>query len=216
MAALRSSLVVCDEAIAARDPPTVVMPGEAEQSTDIAAMTRLMVRGDEAAYRAFYELYFNRLLRYLLVLTGGREDTAREALQLTLLRIVRYIKTFDAEAAFWNWLAALARSAVVDEARKQSRYRALLDRFIHHTPPPVTASNQDTDTQLLAALERRLAGLPPDERQLIERKYFDREPVKAIANRLQSTEKAIDSRLGRIRWKLKELILTDLNDQTNR
>ncbi|MHB8523087.1 MAG: RNA polymerase sigma factor [Limisphaerales bacterium] len=189
-----------------------------ESAPDIAALTRRMVRGDEAAYRDFYGLFFNRLLRYLLVLTNGREDTAREALQLTLLRVVRHIKTFDAEPAFWNWLVVLARSAVVDEARKGNRYRALLDRFIGQASAPATVSDPDpdADARLLVSLESRLAGLPPDERDLIDRKYFNREPVKAIADELQSTEKAIDSRLVRIRRKLKELILTDLKDQTNR
>ena len=53
---------------------------------DVAALTRALARGDEAAFREFYGAYFDRLLRYLLVVTGGDETAAREALQLTLVR----------------------------------------------------------------------------------------------------------------------------------
>ncbi len=53
-----------------------------------------MVRGDETAYRIFYDAYFDRLLRYLLVVTGGNEEVAREALQLALVRVVRHVKCF--------------------------------------------------------------------------------------------------------------------------
>jgi hypothetical protein len=67
------------------------MSAEAQPSVDIAALTARMAQSNEAAYRMFYELYFQRLLRYLLVVSGGREEAAREALQLTLLRVVRHV-----------------------------------------------------------------------------------------------------------------------------
>src|SRR5438445_3591174 len=108
----------------------LTMSAEAQPSIDIAALTAGMARGDEDAYRMFHELYFHRLLRYLLVVTGGREEAAREALQLALLRVVRHIRKFDAEATFWSWLTVLARSAVVDEERKRHRYLAFRDRSL--------------------------------------------------------------------------------------
>ena len=105
------------------------------RSLDIAALTRAMARGDESAYRTFYEAYFHRLFRYLLVVTAGDEDAAREALQATLVRVVRHIKPFREEGVFWSWLTVLARSALSDQTRKRRRYLAFLDRFTR-TPVP--------------------------------------------------------------------------------
>jgi len=34
---------------------------------------------------------------------------------------------FDSEAVFWNWLTVLARSAVVDEARKRNQQTSLIE-----------------------------------------------------------------------------------------
>src|ERR1035441_10881638 len=92
-----------------------------------------MADGDELAYRAFYDAYFNRLSRYLLVVAAGDEDAVREAMQSALVRVVRHIKVFPTDAVLWSWLTVLARSALSDQNRKRRRYLAFLDRFTWHT-----------------------------------------------------------------------------------
>lgn len=183
-------------------------------SRSVAAMTRGMVAGNEDAYRNFYEAYFPRLLRYLLVITKGDEDAARETLQVTLERVVRHIKVFADEAQFWNWLTVLARTAFADRHRKRRRYFAFLDRFKNHTEAIAShLENGAADAQLLAELENLVACLPAEERALVERKYFGGESVRNIADTSQATEKAVESRLSRVRRKLKDLLLERLNHE---
>ena len=184
---------------------------------DVEVLTREMVKGDEAAYRIFYAAYVHRLSRYLLVVTGGDEDAMRESLQAALVRLVRHIKVFPDETRFWNWLTVLARTALADQRRKRSRYLAFLDRFAEHAQAEAAVPNDsDADAQLLALLEQSLQSLPPDERELVERKYFSNQPVREIAGVLHTSEKAVESRLTRVRRKLKDALLTALkHDQTN-
>jgi len=170
-----------------------------------------MVAGDEAAYRTFYDAYVDRLSRYLLVVAAGNEDAMREALQATLVRVVRHIKVFPGEAEFWSWLTVLARSALTDQTRKRRRYLAFLDRFTQHARVQREAANDSqADAKLLALLDRSVAALPSDERELVERKYFAHRSVREIAGEVQTTEKAIESRLSRIRSKLKDAMLAAL------
>lgn len=184
------------------------------QSPDIAALTRAMAGGDEAAYRQFYDGYFDRLLRYLLVVTGGNEETAREALQLALVRVVRHVKAFETEEKFWSWLTVLARSALADESRKRRRYFAFLERFTRHQETgPSAMDNGEADEQLRALLESKLTALPEDERQLVEQKYILRQSVREIADGQQTTEKAVESRLSRVRRKLKDAVLAELKNE---
>ena len=190
------------------------MPADAPPPVDVAALTGRMAKGDEDAYRMFHELYFRRLLRYLIVVTGGREEPAREALQVALLRVVRHIRRFDAEPVFWSWLTVLARSAVVDEQRKRHRYLAFLDRFFRREQIETVATTVEAEGRLQELLTANLDTLPWNERDLIQRKYFARESVKQIAADLSATEKAIESQLVRIRRKLKADILTQLNHET--
>lgn len=173
-----------------------------------------MVQGDESAYRTFYHAYFDRLMRYLLVVAGGDEDAAREALQAALVRVVRHIKVFSDEAVFWRWLTVLARTAFTDETRKRRRYLAFLDRFTRHTDSQTSVeSNSEADEHLRALLQRCLASLLDDERNLLERKYLANRSVREIAGELQTSEKAIESRLARIRQKLRSSLLAGLKHE---
>ena len=81
--------------------PTTAVPAPAESPT--AVLTRALRAGDEAAWRDFHAAYAPRLLRYLLVVCRGCEDTAREALQRTFLRAVKHIRVFATEAELWSW-----------------------------------------------------------------------------------------------------------------
>jgi len=165
------------------------------------------------AYRNFHDAYFGRLSRYLLVVTAGNEDAMRDALQETFRRVVKHIRVFPDEAIFWSWLTVLARSALADEGRRRRRYLAFLDRFTRHASVEAAAPVDDREARLGEALERNLADLPADERALLEQKYFERQSVRAIADHLQTSEKAVESRLGRIRQKLKAALLAELKHE---
>jgi len=183
----------------------------------MVVMTRAMAAGDETAYRIFYDAYFDRLLRYLLVVTGGNEDAAREALQLALVRVVRHAKAFETEEKFWSWLTVLARSALADESRKRRRHFAFLERFMRQQETgPAAMDNGEADGRLTALLESKLTALPVDERQLVEQKYILRRSVREIADGQQTTEKAVESRLSRVRQKLKDAVLAELKNEQPR
>lgn len=173
-----------------------------------------MVRGDEAAYRSFYDAYFNRLFRYLLVVAGGNEEMAREALQSALIRVVHHVKVFSNDAEFWGWLTTLARSALADDRRKHRRYFAFLDRFTRQVEIE-SAGRNDThlDEHLGSLLQRGIASLDDEEQRLVEQKYFAHRSVREIADELQTTEKAVESKLSRIRGKLKGAVLAQLNHE---
>ena len=166
------------------------------------------------AYRLFHAAYVDRLTRYLLVVTAGDEHAAREALQATFTRVVRHIRVFQDEPTFWSWLTVLARSARADDRRKRRRYLAFLDRFTRQAEiAPVTFSTPAADP-LDELLNAELARLPSDERELIELKYLGSHSVREIASRLATTEKAVESRLTRIRRTLRGALLDKLKHET--
>ena len=184
----------------------------------IAALTRGLERGDEAAYRALHAAYFDRLLRYLLVVARGDEHAAREALQSTFLRVTRHARPFSEESHLWSWLTVLARSALADQRRGHRRYLAFLDRFTRHsaavndTPPPPTRTLEHPAERLGPLLEAELARIPSTDRALLEWKYRENQSVRAIADRLDTSEKAVESRLSRLRARIKTELLARLRE----
>ena len=173
-----------------------------------------MTEGDEMAWRTFHDAYFDRLWRYLLVVAIGNEDAAREALQGALVRAARHIKVFRDETVFWSWLTVLARSALADETWKRRRYFTFLDRFTSHANVENDGvSDAGIEHRLKTLLENQVTALPPDERELVRQKYFAHRTVREIADELQITEKAVESKLSRIRKKLKDAVLTELKNE---
>ena len=172
------------------------------------SLTRRLAAGEEEAFRQFQALYFDRLYRFLLVVTRGDETQAREALQETLMRVARHARPFAEEDAFWNWLKAIGRNAARDAARGRRRYLSLLERFTRRSQseqPPVRP-----DDALAVALEESVGELDPADRVLIEGKYLEGQTVKEIATQEGLSEKAVESRLLRLRRQLRECILRKL------
>jgi RNA polymerase sigma-70 factor, ECF subfamily len=178
---------------------------------NIALLTRRLAAGDEEAFREFHARYFDRLYQFLLVIERGHEDQTREALQQTLLRVVRYARVFESEEAFWGWLKVLARSAARDAGRKERRYLGLLQKFafrLRHEPANVPAGEESF---LGAAMEDCLADLEADDRRLIEGKYAEGATVKELSEQTGLTEKAVESKLTRLRRNLRERLLNKLH-----
>jgi RNA polymerase sigma-70 factor (ECF subfamily) len=197
-------------------PPVSAISAEVNSADalDVAELTRRMAAGEEAAYRIFYEAYYDRLSRYLLVVTAGDEEAALEALQSALVRVVRHVKVFRSEAVFWSWLTVLARTALSDQNRKRRRYLAFLDRFSWQARiEPSEPEDTEADARLLSLLQRNLAALPADEKQLVEGKYLEGRSVRELAGELQTSEKAVESRLVRVRRKLREALLLGLKNE---
>jgi RNA polymerase sigma-70 factor, ECF subfamily len=173
-----------------------------------ASLTRRLAAGEEEAFRLFQTLYFDRLYRFLLVVARGDETQAREALQETLMRVARHARHFEEEEAFWNWLRAVGRNAARDAARSRRRYVSLLERFTRSSQPEAPPVGRDD--ALAEALEESVGELEPADRILIEGKYLEGQTVKELSAREGVSEKAVESRLLRLRRQLREGILKKL------
>ena len=180
---------------------------------DLLRITSAMRAGNEAAFQTFYENYCDRLFRFLLVLTRGNEDMSRDLLQTTMTKVVRSVKPFAEERSFWSWLSTIARNAFLDACRK-ARRRPDLVPFPTNEPERIEpAAPAEDDLRLLQALDECLNALGAEERELIEAFYFSQESQQTIAQRRNTTSKAVESKLARIREKLRQDILNRLQHE---
>jgi RNA polymerase sigma factor (sigma-70 family) len=174
----------------------------------VGEVTAAMSRGDEEAYRQFYELCFDKLYRHLLVKTRGDEALAKELSQLVLLRVVRYIKAFPSERVLWAWLYQLCRSVHVDWLRRNAKALPVTEVWNQE----IVEAPEDADEELLGHLENSLELLEENERELVRLAYFEAVPQRAIAERNRTTPKAVESKLARIRHKLRHAIMEKLKE----
>jgi RNA polymerase sigma-70 factor (ECF subfamily) len=148
-----------------------------------------------------------------MVVARGDEHIAREAVQETFTRVARHAKRFDDPHAFWCWLTVLAQSAAVDAGRRRQRYWALLKNYALGWLRPAPEPAPDREGELHEHLDSALGTLPPEDRALLEAKYFKKASVRELAQRAGCTEKALESRLMRLRRQLREIILKNLHHE---
>lgn len=175
---------------------------DAPQLRELAAAIR---RGEEAAFERLYHLYGFRMYKYVLVLVGGRENEAREVLQSVLVKLARGIPDFEHEQQLWKWLCKLCKNAFLDHWRRLQRQpcHAPLDEHIVES-----GDESDSRRQLNEVLAEALAVLSPEERELVQAAYVDRRALAELAAENRQSYKAMESRLARLRSRLKTQLLT--------
>lgn len=190
-------------------PERILQPLARTVSTppDIQDLTRAVKRGDADAFSRFYDLYSFRLYKFLLVLARGDEYEAREVYQAVFIKLAKRCDVFDDERRLWAWLCVLAKNTFVDQCRSRQR----LNRFVSLDQLSAEPNAPGIPEHRLGEILREaLAALPPDERELIQAAYVDQRPLQELADEAGQTYKAVESRLGRLRHKLKEQLLKDL------
>jgi RNA polymerase sigma-70 factor (ECF subfamily) len=171
------------------------------ENAELAALTRAMVRGEEAAWVRFHRDYSGRIHRYALVLLKGDVEAADEVLQVTFTRLARHIREFSDEAMLWHWITRLTRTVVIDEWRKRGRREESLRELARE---PVVENEANDWPELV---QQALAQMEMPERELLQRKYLEGESVREIAQAGDDSEKAVESRITRARVRLRGIVL---------
>lgn len=173
---------------------------------DVRTLTLAIRRGEAAAFSRFCDLYSFRLYKFLLVLARD-DNNARELVQTVLIKLAKRVEVFDEERQLWAWLCVLARNAFLDRCRARQRDRQFVP--LHELPVELdTPANPDA--QLSESLHEALAQLAPEERELIHAAYVDGCSLRELADASGQTYKAVESRLARLRRKLKQHLLKHL------
>jgi RNA polymerase sigma-70 factor (ECF subfamily) len=181
-----------------------------EECAGLRDLTTAIRRGDEAAFTRFHGLYSLRLYKYLLVLAKGDELEAREVLQAVVLKCATKMEVFDEERRLWAWICRLARNAFIDRYRARQRDGRHIS--LEQLPADQT-DGRDAENRLAQSLEAALATFAPDEAELLRAVYIDDRPLQELADEAGQSYKAVESRLGRLRRKLKEAMLNNLRDE---
>jgi len=192
--------------VAALQPEAVAGPTGA----NLKELTKAISKGDEAAFTRFYDLYSLRIYKHLLVLARGNEAEAREVFQTVVVKLAKGFKVFDEERRMWGWMCRLARNAYVDLCRARRRDHQFVPLDEHK---PELVEGRDGEHRLSESLHHALEQLTAEEQELMRAAYVDERPLQELANASGQTYKAVESRLFRLRQKLKTNLLNHLRHE---
>lgn len=192
------------------DPGRLVAFPQPAAPSDLGPLTHAVRAGDERAFDQFYELYCDRLYRYLLVVSHGQEELTREVLQVAWTRILQHLPPLNQENKLWSWLTTVVRNAYLDALRRQQRAPVLVPLLDDdHAHEPVASE----DALLFQLLESCLEALGADDQALVRGFYFNGQSHQQLAEQTGSTAKAIESKLARVRQLLHTHLLRRLRHE---
>ena len=158
--------------------------------TDLSLLQRIAAR-DTAALAELYDRHSRLLFGLILRIVRDRGE-AEDLLQEAFVRVWTRAETYDAQAGGpLQWIVRVARNCAIDRLRAR-RVRAAVDApAIDVAAVEVAAPGtgiQTPEATVLMGEQRRtltdaLAGLPADQRQLIEAAFFEGYSHSELADR---------------------------------
>lgn len=144
-----------------------------------------------------------RLRRYARALTG-RTDAADDLVQETLQRALEKWRLWQRERDLRPWLFSIMHNLHVDGRRRDHR----IDFRDDDLPVPVQRASQQDGLEL-RDLERALALLPTDQREVLLLVGLEELSYAEVARALKIPPGTVMSRLSRARVRLKALLAGD-------
>jgi RNA polymerase sigma-70 factor (ECF subfamily) len=179
---------------------------------DLADMERL-AGGHDAALNDLMERHAPAIFRFLCQILAN-EDDANDLAQETFVRVYQHRARFKSDAKFTPWLYTIAANLARNHLRWRARHpKVSLDTEVTEGEPPLsevlpaptaTPSQQAEAAERVNAVRAAVARLPEDLREAIVLCEWEDLAVAEAAVVLNTTPKAVESRLSRARQLLRE------------
>lgn len=177
-----------------------------------AAWRAGVLAGDPLAAGALADETLHPLYSFCLYRVGRDRHLCEEVVQETLVRAIGEVERYDPDRAggdVFGWLTGLARNeirrvlrrergAISLEALWARMDRDLLSTFARLEREPLADEHLDRE-ETREMVNATMSQIPPHYREALEAKYLEGKSVRDIAAALDSTEKAVESLLGRAR-----------------
>lgn len=190
-----SQAVVYNSSLTSQLAPTVAELKEREA-------IRAMKNGDNEQFVVLYDLYMEKIYRFLFFRLHHKE-LAEDLTSQTFLQAYSKFHQYDSEkGAFGAWLYRVARNLMIDEVRRKKPIESI-DQ--HYDLKDDTNIENDTDRGLnREAVQKLMASLPEDARELLTLRLWDELSYAEIAAVTGKNEGALKMQFSRLIKKLQE------------
>ncbi len=179
-------------------------------TNSVREITTAIASGDTEAFALFYRQWFDFALAEARRASHRDEQFCLDAVQETMMKVIRSIKPFEYEAALREWIRRVVHSCCYDllrsQRRRQRREFATLDK--------AKADHCDVDlVERLAWLRRQLEAIGPAEAKLLTMRFRFGWTLERIARVLGLKPGAVDGRLTRSLALLRRQAVEDFNEE---
>jgi RNA polymerase sigma-70 factor (ECF subfamily) len=159
----------------------------------------------DAAFTALLDAHQQRLLAWIIALTGDPSD-ARDVLQQTNLVLWKKAGEFGAGTSFSAWAFRVAHFEFLSWRQRKGREKLVFDETLLDGVAQAMDEVDAGAEARHAALDACLPKLPTRQREIVVRRYVNGERVDAIGTALNLPANAVSQILWRARQNLLECI----------
>ena len=157
--------------------------------------------GRPEAVKAWYQQYSPKLHTHVTLKVGNANDVD-EIVHDIFMECLKHLPLFRGESSIWTWMLHVALHEVADYYRKSYAKKVIQTL-------PVTELNElpeiEGSFEISQKVKSVLKKMSSVSRELLQRKYIDKQHVKAISKDLGRSHKSVESLLFRARIEFKEL-----------
>jgi RNA polymerase sigma-70 factor (ECF subfamily) len=157
--------------------------------------------GETDYFSVLLERYSRPVFTLIVKMTGNRED-AEELTQDVFLKVFRSLKSFQGDSLFSTWLYSIAYRTTVSALRKKKTEQTAIEDLADDEQIDGEEETTVHKELQLAALEKALEQLAPNDRALILLFYKEEHSVEELAVITGLTTANVKIRLYRIRKRL--------------
>lgn len=170
----------------------------------------LILKQDELGLSILAEKYEKLLIYIVAGILGNRVQDIEECVNDTYLKFWKNARTYDVKkASIATYLKVIARNTALNRLRdirrheEKTHHEDFSDIALTYADHNQNIENQIAGKEKVEHLSKVIATLSEKERELVLRKYFYIQSSKVIAEAMSMTVTAVDSRLSRLRTKMK-------------
>jgi RNA polymerase sigma-70 factor (ECF subfamily) len=190
-------------------PREGAVPEAATADPDVRAMLRLQ-QGEEGAFAELFGRLAPRVLQYVRRLVGG-DARAQEITQDVFVQLFRFRHRYRPESRLSTWVFTIATNLCLNELRRPER-QLRVDLWdgreggagsepaadvARADPTAVDPEQGAAGREMIRALERAVASLPPKQRAALLLSRIDGMAYRDVAEALGTTEGAVKALLFR-------------------
>lgn len=156
---------------------------------------------------------YEKLIRYIAgTILGDRETSVEECVNDVYLKLWEHGAEYDYEkASFQTYLKAITRNTALNYLRKLKKLEeveeadesdTLRSEYIDYSQ---NLEQRVISQEEVEALNRILGSLKKKEKELVLRRFYYLQSTRQIAEAMDMSENAVDSKLSRLRKKIRKV-----------
>jgi len=167
---------------------------------------------DKENYQYLIQRYKNKLMRYIVRLSGIKTEDAEGILQEVFIRVYQKLNDFDTSLKFSSWIYRITHNEIIDHLRKSKTRPQVIDSESNLIALDLLKADldiiKDIDKKYFAEnIEKIINTLDEKYRNVIILKYKEDKDYNEISDILKKPPGTIATLLKRAKEQLKKEIL---------